>query len=48
MITFFMDHDELLCLVANARWFAGYAVRWTKLESGRYKVKTNYPWIQEA
>jgi hypothetical protein len=47
VLTFVMDSDELQCLVANARWFAGYFVRWKLLEdSDKYRVTTNYPWVQ--
>jgi hypothetical protein len=43
-MTYFMDRDELLALIANARWFAGYYVRWKQIGPERYSVKTNYKW----
>jgi hypothetical protein len=46
MYHFTMDRDELLALIANARWFAGYFVRSREIGPDRFTVKTNYPWIQ--
>lgn len=46
MYTYFMDREELLALIANARWFAGYFVRSKEIAPGRFRVKTNYHWIQ--
>jgi hypothetical protein len=43
-MTYFMDRDELLALIANARWFAGYYVRWKQIGPERFRVKTNYKW----
>ena len=45
MTVFVMKQDELLALVQNARWFAGYYVRSRYLGDGLYRVKTNYPWV---
>jgi hypothetical protein len=47
-MSFVMKQDELLALVANARWFADYYVRSRYLGDGLYRVKTNYPWRQGA
>jgi hypothetical protein len=43
-MTYFMDRSELLALIANASWFAGYYVRWKMIGPQRYSVKTNYQW----
>ena len=45
-MTYVMDHDELLALWQNARWFAGVRLRWKKIGEDRYRVTTNYPWRQ--
>jgi hypothetical protein len=47
-VIYFMDRYELLSLVANASWFAGYYVRWKQIGPDRYRVKTNYAWTQEG
>ena len=44
MQTFFLSKTDLLALIGNARWFAGYTVRWKATSTGRYRVHTNYPW----
>ena len=46
-MTYFMDRSELLALIANASWFAGTYVRWKKIGPERFRVKTNYAWVQE-
>jgi hypothetical protein len=46
IVTYFMDRDELTALLANASWFAGYYVRWKKIGPERFRVKTNYAWVQ--
>ena len=46
MYTYFMDREELLALIANARWFAGYFIRSKEISPDRFRVKTNYHWIQ--
>jgi len=48
MFIYFMDRDELQALIANARWFVGYFVRSQEITPGRYRVKTNYQWIQTS
>ena len=45
---YFMDRDELHRLIVNARWFADYFVRSKEVSPGHFKVKTNYPWIQQS
>lgn len=47
MHIYFLSRQQLLDLVANARWFAGYWVRSTHIGPDRYKVKTNYSYIVE-
>jgi hypothetical protein len=43
---FVMDRDELRALLANARWFTCYWVRSKEVSPGRFRVRTNYAWIQ--
>jgi len=44
--TYLMDQDELHALINNARWFTHYYVRSKEIAPGRYRVTTNYHWIQ--
>lgn len=40
-----IDGATLDTIIGNARWFAGYYVRWQKIADDRYRVKTNYPMV---
>jgi hypothetical protein len=42
-----MTKDELLALLANGRWFAGFYARWKLLDDGKYRVSTNYAPVQQ-
>jgi hypothetical protein len=44
MKTLTLNKEVLLSLLNNARWFAGYVVRWKKLDADLFSVTTNYPW----
>lgn len=48
MYTYLMDRDELTALIQNARWFTCYYVRSKEIAPGRFRVKTNYHWIQTS
>ena len=44
--TYIVDKDTSDVIWANARWFAGYYFKRTKLPSGKFKVTTNYTWVE--
>ena len=38
-----LSRERLLTILQNVRFFAGYWVRWKKLDDDHFAVKTNYP-----